>query len=97
MTGDPDPLDVAAGYWLENLLSQNHAPGPPYVHTFGGRSEPEAIITKHGWRIYSVTIRDGLIGLREPWWCLGRRHAESKARRELARWNREPVTWTITG
>ena len=92
----PDPLDIAAGHWLENLLGQNHEPGPPFTHTFPP-SGPEAVITKLGWFFYDVNIHDGLTMWREGKLCLGRRHAERKARRELARYRKVPVSWTITG
>ena len=63
-------------------------------------SRPEAVITREGRFLWTVNIHDydGLIAFREPWWCLGRRWAESKARRELARYRKPPPpSYTITG
>lgn len=95
---DPRPFDPeTAGRMLHAMLNPDRPAGPPWVHEFLPPSEPEAVITKLGWFFYDVNIHDGLTMWREGKLCLGRRHAERTARRELAKWNREPVTWTITG
>lgn len=96
MTED-DPLTVASGHWLEALLENRRQSGPPSIHVFRPEPEPEAVITRLGRFLYDVNIRDGLITYREGWTCIGRRWAESKGRRELARYCRLPApSYTIT-
>jgi hypothetical protein len=57
---------------------------------------PIAVITRHGW-LYAIDIQQGLTGLMEPYWRLGRRWAERTARKKLAARNRQPESWTIGG
>lgn len=49
------------------------------------RSEPEARITRRGRWLYGVNIHYGGMCNSGDWICFGRRHAQSKARRALAK------------
>ena len=64
-------------------------PPPPF-----DPGPPEAVITRHGW-LYAIDIHQGFTSLTEPYWRLGRRWAEAKARRLLRDRDREPQTWTV--
>jgi hypothetical protein len=55
---------------------------------------PKAVITRHGF-LYAIDIQQGLTGLREPYWAVGRHHAEARARRLLAKWDRQRESWTV--
>jgi hypothetical protein len=56
---------------------------------------PRAVITRHGW-LYAIDIQQGLTGLNEPYWRIGRPWAEAKARKALRNWNRQQSSWTVT-
>lgn len=65
--------------------------------------EPTAVITQHGRWVYGVHITHGLMGIGPDggdWLRLGRRQAERKGHRELARYKRaeerRKSAWTIT-
>lgn len=87
--------DEAMGHFLHGMLNPDPQPGPPYVHTFSP-SQPEAVIERLGWGWWSVRIEHDLTSTR-GWICLGRRNAESKARRELRKCRHVPYSYRITG
>ena len=57
-------------------------------------AEPQATITKTGRFSYWVRIEHGLTGTGD-WWCVGMRHARSKARRELVKYQKVSPSWTV--
>ena len=74
-------------------------PPPNYLD----ECEPEARIEQAGRWTYSVYVTHGLMSIGPnglPWLRLGRKRAERKARRELARYKRQEArrkaAWTIS-
>lgn len=79
------------------------APIPDDLPNYLDMCEPEARIAQIGRWSYSIEIIHGLMSIGPnglPWHRLGRKRAEAKARRELARYRREEVrrktAWKVT-
>lgn len=70
-----------------------------WTHVFACEPEPEAVITRLWGPFWDVNVRFGIGHALTcgGWTCAGRRWAEWKARRELAKLVRpQPPTYTFT-